>query len=124
MDIGQFIKLTRRSIGFQRCDDTWLCNFIGSTIIHIHSSQEQYITLFSDTGGNGLHDLRVDGLFVISHQVLVQQLLDLVGREPIKLDTLVMIQGLVKHLHPADVLNNLNIIQSCLLQLKKLRCLL
>ena len=85
------VKLTGRRIGLQRCDDTWLSNFIGSTVIHIHSSQEQHITLLGDTGGNGLHDLRVDGLFVVGHQVLVQELLDLVGREPIKLDGLMMI---------------------------------
>lgn len=85
------VKLTGRSIRLQRCDDTWLCNFIWSTVIHIHGSQEQHIALLGDTGGNGLHDLRVDGLFVISHQVLVQQLLDLVGGEPAKLDVFMMI---------------------------------
>lgn len=85
--LGQIIKLTGRRIGFERCDDTGLGNLIGSAVIHVHGSQEQHVALLGDAGGDGLHDLRVDGLFVIGHQVLVQQLLDLVGGEPTKVRT-------------------------------------
>jgi hypothetical protein len=70
--------LTRWSICFQSCDDTRLSDLIGSTIIHIHGGKKENITLLRDSRGNSFHDLAIDGLFVVSHEVLVQQLLNLV----------------------------------------------
>lgn len=74
--VGVF--LTRWSICFQSGDDTRLSDLIWATIIHIYSSQEENIALLCDARGNGFHDLAIDGLFVVSHEVLVQQLLNLV----------------------------------------------
>jgi hypothetical protein len=74
---------TRWSICFQSCDDTRLSNLIGSTIIHIHGGKKENITLLCDSRGNSFHDLAIDGLFVVSHKVLVQQLLNLVWRQPV-----------------------------------------
>jgi hypothetical protein len=41
--------------------------------------QEKYIALLRHTRGDSLHDLAVDGLLVVGNEVLVQELLDLVG---------------------------------------------
>jgi hypothetical protein len=71
--------LTRWSIGFQGGNNTRFGNFIWSTIVHIHGGKEENVALLSDSGGNSFHDLPIDGLFVVSHEVLIEQLLDLVG---------------------------------------------
>jgi hypothetical protein len=74
--VGVF--LTRWSICFQSSDDTRLSDLIWATIIHIYSSQKENVALLCDARCNGFHDLAIDRLFVVSHEVLVQQLLNLV----------------------------------------------
>jgi hypothetical protein len=115
---------TGRSVGLQSGDETGLGNFIWSAVLHIHSSKEKYIALFCDTRRNSLHDFAIDGLFVVCNQVLIQKLLNLVGREPGESQQKGFFYTATLNLHPADILNDLDIIQGCLLQLKKLCCLL
>jgi hypothetical protein len=122
-------SLTRWGIGLQSRDHTGLGDLVGATVLHVHGAQKEHVALLSDTRGNGLHDLAIDGLLVVGHQVLVQELLDLVRGEPWKRNRSVYYQR--RHesdwgfgLHPADILNDLDIIQGGLLQLKKLGRLL
>lgn len=115
---------TGRSVGLQSGDETGLGNFIWPAVLHIHSCQEKHIALLGDPRRNSLHDFSIDGLLVVCNQVLIQKLLNLVGREPGKYQQKGSLQQKNINLHPADILNDLDIIQGCLLQLKKLCCLL
>lgn len=72
-------SLTRWGIGLQSGDDAGLGDLVGAAVLHVHGGQEEDVALLGDTGSNGLHDLAIDGLLVVGHQVLVQELLDLVG---------------------------------------------
>ena len=76
--VGGF--LTRWSVCFQSGDDARLRDLVWPTVIHIHSSKKENVALLCDSRGNCFHDLAVDRLFIVSHEVLVQQLLDLVWR--------------------------------------------
>lgn len=69
-------------IGLQSSDNTRLGDLVRATVLHVYRSQEEHIALLCDARSDGLHDLAVDGLFVICHQVLVQKFLDLVWRQP------------------------------------------
>lgn len=75
-------SLTRWGIGLQSGDHTGLGNLVGAAVLHVHGGQEEHVALLGDPRSNGLHDLAIDGLFVVGNQVLVQELLDLVGGEP------------------------------------------
>jgi hypothetical protein len=72
------VFLTRWSISFQSGDNTRLSDLIWPTIIHIYGGKKENIAFLCDPRSNSFHDLAVDGLFVVSHEVLVQQFLDLV----------------------------------------------
>ncbi|KAH0294783.1 myosin-2, partial [Aureobasidium sp. EXF-3399] len=73
----------RGCVGLECCDDARLGDFVGPAVVHVYGGQEQNIGLgVGDARGDGFHDFAVDGLFVVGDEVLVQQLLNLVGREP------------------------------------------
>lgn len=72
--------LTRWSVCFQSGDDPRLSDLVWPTVIHIHSSEKENVALLCDSRGNCFHDLAVDRLFIVSYEVLIQQLLDLVWR--------------------------------------------
>ena len=72
-------QLTGWRIGLQGCDNPGLRNFVRPAVIHIDRLQEKHIALLRHTRGDSLHDLAVDGLLVVGNEVLVQELLDLVG---------------------------------------------
>lgn len=72
--------LTRWSVCFQSGDDPRLSDLVWPTVIHIHSSKKENVALLCDSRGNCFHDLAVDRLFIVSYEVLIQQLLDLVWR--------------------------------------------
>lgn len=82
---------------------SWLGNLIWTTVVKVDGWEEQHVALLGDSAGDDLDYFAVDRLFVISHEVLVQQLLDLVGAE-----------------HPADVLNDFDVVEGGLLELQKL----
>jgi len=67
-------------VGLQSCDNTRLGDLIRSTVFHVYRCQQEDIALLCDARGDSLHDLAVDGLFVVCDQVLVQKFLNLVGR--------------------------------------------
>lgn len=73
------IQLTGWSVRLQSGDHSGLSDLIGTTVLHVHRSQEKDVTLLCDTRGHGLHDLAVDGLFIVGHQILIQELLNLIG---------------------------------------------
>lgn len=75
-------SLTRWGVCLQSGDHAWLGDLVGAAVLHVHGGQEENVALLCDPRSNGLHDLAVDGLLVVSHQILVQELLDLVGGEP------------------------------------------
>jgi hypothetical protein len=79
---GWVIGHTGRGVRLERRDDSRLGNLVRTTVVHINGLQQQHVALLGYARGHGLHDLAVDGLLVVGHEVLVQQLLDLVGREP------------------------------------------
>ena len=72
------MELTRGCVSLERSDDSRLGDLVRTTVVHIDGLKEKHVTLLSNTRGNCLHDLAVDRLLVISNQVLVEQLLDLV----------------------------------------------
>ena len=74
--------LTRRCVCFECCDHSWFSNLIRATVIHIHRRQKEYIAFFGDTRGHSFHDFSIDRLFVVRNEILIQQLLDLIRREP------------------------------------------
>ena len=76
---------TRRGIGLQSGDDSGLGDLIRATVVHIDSLEQQNIGLLSHARSDGLHNFAIDRLLVIRDKVLVQKLLNLVGREPRKL---------------------------------------
>ena len=75
-------ELTGRSVGLQSCDDTGLGDLVRTAVLHVHGCQQKHIALLRHPGCDGLHDFTVDRLLIVGDQVLVQELLDLVGREP------------------------------------------
>lgn len=117
---------TRWSVCLQGRDNPGLGDLIGTAVFHIHRSQQEDITLFCDPRSNGLHDLAVNRLFVVRDEVLIEKLLNLVRGEPEQGISLYRTRqnGNRFDLHPADILNDLNIIQGSLLKLKKLSRLL
>lgn len=74
--------LTRRRVGLQSRDDPGLRNLVQATVIQIHGREKQRVVLLRHLGRNSLHDFAVDRLLVVRNQVLVEELLDLVRREP------------------------------------------
>jgi hypothetical protein len=73
------LQPTRR-VSLQGCDYSRLRNLVWAGVVHVHSLQKQNVGLrVCDTGGDGLHDLAVNGLLVVGNEVLVQKLLDLIG---------------------------------------------
>lgn len=79
-------------VGLQGRDGARLSDFVRPTIFHINRGQQEHIALFGDTRGNSLHDLAIDRLLVISHEVLVEKLLNLVRRKPGR-DQCIVIEG-------------------------------
>ena len=71
-------KLTRRRVGLQSGDDTRLGNFVRTTVVHVDGGEKQDIALFRHSRRHGLHDLAIDRLFVVGHEILIEELLDLV----------------------------------------------
>lgn len=79
---GVVASLTRWGVGLQSGDHSRLGNLVGAAVLHVHGGQEENVALLGYPRGNGLHDLAVDRLLVVGHQVLIQELLNLVGGEP------------------------------------------
>lgn len=73
---------TRWCIGLQGCDDPGLGDLIRTAVLHVDRSQQEHVTLLGDAGGNGLHDFAIDRLLIVCDEVLVQEFLDLIRREP------------------------------------------
>ena len=70
-------------IRFQRGDNARFGDLVGAGIFHVDGLQEQHVRFgIRDARGDGFHDFAVDGLFVVGHEVLVEQFLDLIGRKP------------------------------------------
>lgn len=113
---------TGRCVGLQGRDNPRLRDFIRTAVLHIDGGQQEHVTLLSDPRGNSLHDFPIDRLLVICDEVLIQEFLDLVRGQPGS-HTLAIerCHGQVYHsrLHPADILNNLDVIQGGFLELQK-----
>lgn len=71
-------ELTRRSISLKRRNDSGFSDLVRTTVVHVHGLEEQHVALLSYPRSHSLHDLSIDRLLVISNQVLVEELLDLV----------------------------------------------
>jgi hypothetical protein len=129
-NLGQALEARRlqpaRRVRLESGDDAGLGDLVRARVLHVDGLQEQDVGFgVGDARGDGLHDLAVDGLLVVGDEVLVEQLLDLVGGEPGKvvlvLDYFIIVKGrVVRYLHPADILDDLNVIQGRLLQLQQL----
>lgn len=86
-DLGEALEAgrlqPRRRVGLEGGDDAGLGDLVGARVLHVDGLQQQDVGLgVGDAGGDGLHDLAVDGLLVVGDEVLVEELLDLVGGEP------------------------------------------
>lgn len=93
---------------------------IRTTIIHVDRRQQEHVRFrVCDSRSNCLHNLSVDGLLVVGDQILVQQLLNLVRRQPIE-GQCWSVSIAEADLHPTDILNDLDVVQCRLLQLQKL----
>ena len=95
--------LTRRRVCLKCCDDSRFRNLVWTTVLHVDCCEQQDVALLCHARCDSLHDLAIDGLLVVGYQILIQQLLDLVRAQ-----------------HPANVLNDLNVVQGSLLQLEQL----
>ena len=81
--------LTWRCISFQCSDYTRLRNLVRAGVLHVNCCEKQHIALFRNSWSNGFHYFAIDGLFVVSHEILVKQLLYLVGWKPVQKSVLV-----------------------------------
>lgn len=70
------------SVCLQGRDDPGLGDLIRTAVLHIDWCQKENIALLRDSGGDGFHDLAVDGLLIVCDEVLVEELLNLVRGEP------------------------------------------
>ncbi len=75
---------TRRGVRLQSGDDSGLGNLVRAAVVHVDGGEEEHVALLRHPRRDRLHDLAVDGLLVVGNEILVQELLDLVGREPSK----------------------------------------
>ena len=76
--------LTRWGVSLECCYDTRLGDLIWSAIIHINCRQQENVTLLSDARRYRFHNVPVDGLLVVCNKILIQQLLDLIGGQPMR----------------------------------------
>lgn len=111
------LALTGRCVGLESGDDARLRDLVRSAVIHIHSSEEKNVALLCDSRCDSFHDLAIDRLLIVSNKVLVQKLLNLVRGEPPFVSRFQVMER-KWFLHPADILDNLDIIQSSLFQLQ------
>ena len=119
------IERTRRGVSLERCDHSGLGNLVRAAVVHIDSREEEDVALLGHPRCDSLHDLAVDGLLVVGNEVLVQELLNLVGREPRSEESVTSTRlRSSSYSHPANILNDLNVVQGRLLKLQELRRLL
>src|SRR5512140_2103839 len=59
------VSRTGGCIGLQRGDDSGLRNLVRPAVIHIDSLEQENVALLGHSGSHGLHDLPVDGLFIV-----------------------------------------------------------
>lgn len=110
---------TGGSICLQSCDDPRLGNLKWTTVFHVDGREKQDIALLCDSRGHSLHDVAIDWLLIIGHQVLIQKFLDLIRREPCKgSDGKLESAGERNDTHPTDILDYLNVAQRSLLELQ------
>lgn len=70
-------------VRLQGGDDAGFGDLVRSGIFHVDGGEEEDVGFgIGDARGNGLHDFAVDGLLVVGDEVLVEELLNLVGRKP------------------------------------------